>query len=373
MSAPGTTSILNPPRLPRTREERIERLVGEKLRPLAVAIDRDGYYPSEFLGEFGAEGGFVRTGAGLGEAVSATAVVSRACGSTGFLTWCQNASIWYLLNSENSSLRSARLESLAAGRLLGATGLSNAVKSLAGIELLRLRGVREAAGYRVSGTLPWVSNLGPGHGCAVAFSVSDSSALAFLDCSWPGVRLLPTAPFAALEGTATFALRLDGVLVPDDAVLAVPAGPFLCRVQPGFVLLQVGLGVGIARGAIDDMRAADRSLGASNRHLPDRPDGLEEELDRLWAQTERLARIEGPALDGRLREILRVRLEVAELALRASQAAVLHAGALGFIATAAPQRRLREAMFFCILTPSTKHLRRLLEAPQGDSNIGDHA
>jgi hypothetical protein len=58
--------------------------------------------------------------------------------------------------------------------------------------------------------------------------------------------------------------------------------------------------------------------------------------------------------------VMELRLQTAELALRAAQSALLHSGAKGFIITGAPQRRMREAMFFAILTPSIKHLRKEL-------------
>jgi hypothetical protein len=53
-------------------------------------------------------------------------------------------------------------------------------------------------------------------------------------------------------------------------------------------------------------------------------------------------------------------LNPAPLASQAAQSALLHTGARGFIVSSAPQRRIREAMFYSILTPSIKHLRKEL-------------
>jgi len=128
------------------------------------------------------------------------------------------------------------------------------------------------------------------------------------------------------------------------------------------VLLQVGIGAGIVRGSLDDMQAADRSAASTNKFLPDRPDKIEEELARLYEPALRLGLLPAEELPGQLQAILRLRLELADLALRAAQSAVLHAGAVGFIDSSAPQRRLREAMFFAILSPSVKHLRHLLSS-----------
>ena len=49
--------------------------------------------------------------------------------------------------------------------------------------------------------------------------------------------------------------------------------------------------------------------------------------------------------------------EIGELALRATQSALLHQGARGYLMSSAPQRRIREAHFVAIVTPAIKHLR----------------
>jgi alkylation response protein AidB-like acyl-CoA dehydrogenase len=47
------------------------------------------------------------------------------------------------------------------GETLGGTGMSNPMKSFAQIESLLLKATPVDGGYRINGTLPWVSNLGP--------------------------------------------------------------------------------------------------------------------------------------------------------------------------------------------------------------------
>jgi alkylation response protein AidB-like acyl-CoA dehydrogenase len=63
-----------------------------------------------------------------------------------------------------------------------------------------------------------------------------------------------------------------------------------------------------------------------------------------------------------MRRVLQARLDAAELALRAAQAAMLHAGAAGYVRTSRPQRRVREAQFIAIVTPALRHLRWELHA-----------
>ena len=76
---------------------------------------------------------------------------------------CQDASGWYLENSENTTLRDKLLGDIASGAVMAGTGMSNPMKTLAGFEGFKLKAQRAEGGYVVSGVLPWVSNLGDGH------------------------------------------------------------------------------------------------------------------------------------------------------------------------------------------------------------------
>ncbi len=57
-------------------------------------------------------------------------------------------------------------------------------------------------------------------------------------------------------------------------------------------------------------------------------------------------------------DVLDARAHGAELALRAAQSALLHAGARGYLMSSPVQRRVRESHFVAIVTPAIKHLRK---------------
>ena len=57
-------------------------------------------------------------------------------------------------------------------------------------------------------------------------------------------------------------------------------------------------------------------------------------------------------------DVLNARTEGAELCLRASQSALMHQGARGYLMNSDVQRRVREAQFVAIVTPAIKHLRK---------------
>ena len=94
-----------------------------------------------------------------------------------------------------------------------------------------------------------------------------------------------------------------------------------------------------------------------NKFLNDRPDELQAELDDLSARIQTLARTPYDGSTDYVISVLDARAQSAELVLRASQSALLHQGARGYMMNTAPQRRIREAHFVAIVTPAIKHLR----------------
>jgi alkylation response protein AidB-like acyl-CoA dehydrogenase len=341
----------------------LAQLIDQHLRPNVVRIDTEGFYPEAFLRQLGAFGGFKHhalAAENMPLAINTMSQAGRFCGSTAFLIWCHDACVWYLANTGNQNARERFLQPVMSGTRLGATALSNPMKHFSGIEELRLTGKRVSGGYRINGSLPWVSNLALDTVFACIFATAEEPVMSLVECGTEGLQLKRTARFAALEGTATYSLRFEDVFVADDLVLASPAAPFARSIRAGFILLQLGIGLGIIQGAIDDIRASDRSLFDSNRYLPDRADELMKELALLQAESKVLGSTPLDPVPEYSRAVMRLRLKSAELASQAAHSALLHACAKGFIVSSAPQRRIREAMFYSILTPSIKHLRKEL-------------
>ncbi|MDT1115748.1 acyl-CoA dehydrogenase, partial [Pseudomonas aeruginosa] len=54
-------------------------------------------------------------------------------------------------------------------------------------------------------------------------------------------------------------------------ILAEPAAPFVKKVRAGFILLQVGMGLGLMRDCINIMDEVHAPLGHINRYLPQQP------------------------------------------------------------------------------------------------------
>jgi alkylation response protein AidB-like acyl-CoA dehydrogenase len=344
-----------------------------ELAPQVVDIDVKGVYPEAFLRNLGEDGLFAShvptamggSGLGLDALIRGMEEVSKVCGSTGFMAWCQSALVWYLVNTDNAALRERLLGDVMAGKVLGGTGLSNTMKSCADIEELRLKGKRVDGGYMVSGVLPWVSNLGADHWFGVGIAVEGMGPmLAAVHGGQGGLNMVQNAHFVALEGTRTFACQFRNVFVPDAEVLAHPDefDGFVKRIKPGFVTMQCGIALGLIDDCIAIMRECDETHAHVNQYLDDQADDLAAELSTArTAIYDLAARISAHAPISP-REVLGLRAAGSELSLKASNAAMLHSGAKGYLIRNPAQRRVREAIFVAIVTPALKHLRKELAA-----------
>ncbi len=349
------------------------RLIAQKDLALVVdACDQEGFYPEAILkdlgaaGAFGAHLGLDQENMDFGLAIQCMEEVSRVCGATGFVVWCHDVCGVYMQASKNPALTGEALQKHAKGITLGGTGMSNPMKTFSGIETMMLKAKKVEGGYSVSGTLPWVSHIGPNHYfgtvCAVineqTGEVDPNHQIMFiLPCDRAGVTLKDCPSFSAMEGTSTYGLYLKDVLITADDLVADPAKPFIKNIKASFILLQTGMGLGVAQGAIDSMWEVETQLGKVNQFLEDRPVALQHELDDLRSRIMVLAQTPYESSDEYVLKVLDVRAHASEIALRAAQSALLHQGARGYLLSSAVQRRVRESHFVAIVTPALKHLR----------------
>ena len=199
-----------------------------------------------------------------------------------------------------------------------------------------MRGRRGEGGDEVTGVLPCGSNLGAGQ----------------------------NAVFVALEGTGTYRVLFRRAFIRDEQVLADPLGDMVRRIKAGFILLQTGMGLGVTAACIDLMRESNITHGHTNKYLPKGPDDYAGELHEVQAEIDRLGATPLEQAPEYLRAVLQARLRVSELVLEAAQAALMHAGSRGYILGSPVNRRIREAQFAAIITPSIRHLRQELQKPE---------
>jgi len=352
--------------------EKVRAIAQKDLALVVDACDQEGFYPEAVLkdlgaaGAFGAHLGLDQENMDFGLAIQCMEEVSRVCGATGFVVWCHDVCGVYMQASKNPSLTGEALQKHAKGITLGGTGMSNPMKTFSGIETMMLKAKKVEGGYLVSGTLPWVSHIGLKHYFGTVCAVLDDQTgevnpdhqiMFILPCDREGVTLKDCPSFSAMEGTSTYGLYLKDVLITADDLVADPAKPFIKNIKASFILLQTGMGLGVAQGAIDSMWEVESQLGKVNQFLEDRPVALQHELDDLRNRIMVLAKTPYESSDEYVLKVLDVRAHASEIALRAAQSALLHQGARGYLLSSAVQRRVRESHFVAIVTPALKHLR----------------
>lgn len=341
----------------------VETLIQNKLKPLVRKVDSEAYYAREYLTSLGRSGLLRSQDLPQHEVLSRelrlVEETAKTCMTTAFCLWCHLAALTYLRNSDNPFLKKEILPLLESGKQLGGTGLSNPMKFYAGLDSLYLKARKTAGGYKISGRLPSVSNLASGHGFGVIASVNDHrQIMAFVPCDVSGLRLKKKTEYLGVNGSATFACEFQDVYLSNDWIISENAADFVKKIRSYFVLYQIPLGLGVMDAAIQSMIKVRNKQAGCNQYLDIQPHLLNRDLVRQHDNTYRLAR--QPGIERQWRDLLKIRLDVAYLTIKAAHGNMLHHGAAGYLKDSEPCRRLREAYFFLNLTPTVKHLEKLL-------------
>lgn len=337
----------------------------EWLAANACAIDQGEVTAAEVLSQL-AQAGLPRIGvaAELGgaggdavDAVEALAAVARESMAAAFMLWGHRCYTEFLVQTPNAALRARQLPDILSGRVAGASGLSNVMKFLAGLEPLQITAAREGDGLRIDGKLPWVTNLGQGgfHVAAAADPVGGGPAMIIaLSHDDPGLTRSGDLPLMAMRSTDTAAIRIDGVRIAQDRIISDNAQSWLPPVRPIFMALQCGMAIGLAARALDE--AAAHAGGGRDVLSP-----LIEDLQARLAQA-RAALAQGlrsgsfvvaPA------PLFELRIALAGIVAEATGLELQAGGGRCYLREPGRDfaRRWREAAFIPVITPSLVQLR----------------
>jgi hypothetical protein len=254
---------------------------------------------------------------------------------------------------EGSNRGELRLE-----REAGATGMAPAVADLAGQTPLPVVAEATADGWRLTGVVPWASNLFADAVLVVPARTGDGRRIVgMLRLGASGVRVRPAPPLLALDTTATGSVDLDGAVLPAAAVLTQDLAGFMRLCQPVMLLTQAAMALGVADAALGSAGEALRGLGAvlADEHvdLVGRRDEAAGRLTALAAGDNPDVGPGGPA---------EVRLDALQLVAEAVNLDGVLQGGEGFRADSPTSRRRREAAFLPAQAPTEVQLRCLLGA-----------
>jgi alkylation response protein AidB-like acyl-CoA dehydrogenase len=303
----------------------------------------------------------------LATAIATIAAVAERSLAAAFVCWSQRTFVEYLVRGENPALRERWLPALLDGRVAGATGLSNAMKFMSGIESLNIvatpaDGTEAATGaLSLSGRVPWVTNV-PAAGFLVAVAVSSADGgppfVATLRHDHDGIARSADLDLIALRGSNTASLRVDGTRIGDGDLIARDARHWLPRVRPAFLALQCGMPLGLARASL----AAARERGVNAKAV------LGDEIDATSRALEAAAdALAAGVADGRFvaqpAALFELRIRIAELAVQAARLELSASGGLAYHRDVPLgfARRWREAAFVPIVTPSLVQLQGELQ------------
>jgi alkylation response protein AidB-like acyl-CoA dehydrogenase len=335
----------------------------------ADRLDTDASLASELVPRLAAAGRFgIGVPAHLGgaggttaDAIDAIADVAERSLTAAFVFWGQRTFIEYLLQGENEALRTRWTADLVTGRQAGATGLSNAMKFLSGIESLQIGAAADGDGWRLDGGLAWITNLRKeGYIAAAAVTMPDGAppaVIAFTGDAAGAVRS-PDLDLLALRGSNTAAVKLSGVRIDAADIIARDARAWLPGVRPAFLGMQCGMSIGLARAAL---KSAHLLSAAMRSPLLAR---VEEARDALERQAAALA--EG-VLDGRFKsaapDLFRLRIELAASVQQAVMLELQASGGKAYLQELGGgfARRWRESAFIPIVTPSLVQLQAALD------------
>ncbi|WP_293779665.1 acyl-CoA dehydrogenase family protein [uncultured Oxalicibacterium sp.] len=303
----------------------------------------------------GGSGGDVR------DAIHAIAEVAEHSLTAAFVFWGHRTFIEYLLQSPNHALADRWVAALVKGERGGATGLSNAMKFLSGIESLQITSTPNADGFRLDGSLAWVTNLrkeGFIAAAAVSSSVDGSPAIVAFCNDIEGVQRSADLELMALRSSNTAAVKLREVQIAEDDVIHADARQYLPNVRPSFLGMQCGMSIGLARAAL---RSAEALCATTRGQLSDRV----MELQRLLDET--VAQMTAGILDGSFKSkaaaLFRIRIQLADIVQQAVMLELQASGGRAYLQDndRSFARRWRESAFVPIVTPSLTQLQLELQ------------
>jgi alkylation response protein AidB-like acyl-CoA dehydrogenase len=283
--------------------------------------------------------------------------LASVCMTTAFTAWSHRMTVEYLVSHGGDDVRT---DDVRNARRVGSTALAGTFRAAVGVAEVpveaRLSGSRRTA----NGFLSWASNL---HDDAVVVTgvqdanSGDRSLIAF-DIRNEGVEVLPVAGLLALDGSKSGALRLSDVELDERSTLACRFDDFIADIRPKFLLFQTAFVLGLVQGslgAIGELRGPARSLEGEVDDARLRLIDLRSHLEDGGVTLDSGGRPD-------LRSCLQLRLDASHLATRSSQLELSVRGGSGYVAGSATARRVREALFLPVQSPTEAQLRWELEA-----------
>jgi alkylation response protein AidB-like acyl-CoA dehydrogenase len=329
-------------------DERLSELTA-RLAPLDGPADEEGDWPNalwSILVEYEVPRWSLPTDLG-GDGCGRVALVQRyarvAEGSltAAFVLSQHDAAVRRLAAASDRPAARGWLEQIAAGRAFATVGISHLTTSRR-LGPQALRAVESGGGYRLDGTMPWVTGSVRADVFVTGAVLDDGRQfLVAVPKDREGLHVQPPFALAALQASCTSEVRCEGVEVSGSELMAGPSADVMSH--PG----AAGTG-GLETSALA-LGQARAALVALEAESPQRTD-LSEPVEALadsWRYTwDDLAAAASGRADAPTSGQVRGRANA--LVLRATQAYLTARKGTGFLRTEPAQRWARQALFFLV-------------------------
>ncbi len=312
----------------------------EHLAPLAAEHERQGVGRATLdglaaAGLYGILGPEEVTGTAPSASVyrEVAELLAGADGTTWFVWFQHHPVVKMLAGSANDGLARRWLPSLCAGVMQAGVAFSHLRSERVVMPATRLDG-----GWRLSGIAPWCTGWGLLDLVLVgATTPDDDVVLALVPLTeGGGMSPGPDLRLAAMGGTRTVSLHLDGyVVADDDVVLRAPRANWATADADAGANVQPSI-LGVTRAALAQLAEIDGEAAAA----------LSARVASVRARAYELA--DDVPAGGAVEERLRVRAEVLMLGVEATSTLVAAVGGRAMTGDHPAQRWAREAMFHLV-------------------------
>lgn len=340
----------------------LQTIIEQELEPHVIEIDEGTYYPESFIQKLFKDGYFVE--GDIKHNAEVVEEVSKSCLTTGFCLWCQLAFSTYLQHATQPHLNQDLQQQLLSGEVLGATGLSNPMKSFNDLETFNLtHHYDEQKQLVVNGALPAVSNIQPNHyfGAISKGRDSDELVMFIVHADQQGITLIEKSNFLGVNGSATFKIELNDVVIPEEQIITHDAETFASAIRPQFVALQIPIALGSIRASLDLIHQFSNAQNGINQYLEYDIENYEKKYEQLRQQYYDV--VDQGDIQSNFGQLITLKKEAGYLLLEVNQASMVNGGSRAYSPKAPQARKLKEGFFFAALTPTLRHLGKL-EAAQ---------
>ncbi|MGX5791328.1 acyl-CoA dehydrogenase [Staphylococcus equorum] len=333
--------------------------IENELDPYLVEIDDGSHYPKTFIQTLFKEGYFKEDDVKANSEVIEE--VSKSCLTTGFCLWCQLAFSTYLQKAEQPHLNKDLQQQLLSGEILGATGLSNPMKSFNDLESFNLSHHYKDEQFIVNGKLPAISNIASEHyfGAISKSETSDELVMFIVQTNQEGVNINEMSTFLGVNGSATFSIEMNDVHIPEAHIITHDAKTFASKIRPQFVALQIPIALGSVRSSLDLIHKFSNAQNGINKYLEYNVQDFETRYNNIKNQFYNL--LDTHDLHNQFGDLIDLKKEAGYLLLEVNQASMVNGGSRAYSPRAPQARKLKEGFFFAALTPTLRHLGKLQE------------